>query len=237
MSSALCAQLFAQRYTLSVIKTAEPVKTITWNKNGNYFGYAERNNIVLRTTNGYSVVQVIPTYKSNINFLKFSENTAGLDMDQLATLHTSGLLDFRILPDTAPTLSLETENSEPTVMTYSHNGNYFAVGNSNGTVLLYQQNYFFWSNYDADFSAVPKNEVSFFYMPYIIMNIIDAPKDAFIEKMNEFMEEIPVYSAEYDSTIPKNEELDVITIDRVVKDEYSPSPIPEEVLTTARKGE
>lgn len=102
---------------------------------------------------------------------------------------------------------------------------------------LYQQNYFFWSNYDADFSAVPKNEVSFFYMPYIIMNIIDAPKDAFIEKMNEFMEEIPVYSAEYDSTIPKNEELDVITIDRVVKDEYSPSPIPEEVLTTARKGE
>jgi len=141
LSSALCAQLYAQRYTLSVIKTAEPVNTITWNKNGTYFGYAERNNIVLRSTNGYTIVQHIPTYKSDINFLKFAENTAGLDMDQLATLHESGLLDFRILPDIDPTISLETENSEPTVMTYSNNGNYFAVGNKNGTVLLYQQNY------------------------------------------------------------------------------------------------
>lgn len=98
---------------------------------------------------------------------------------------------------------------------------------------LYQQKYFFWSNYDADFSVVPENEFSFFYVPYVILNIIDAPKDAFIEKMNDFMDEIPVYSAEYDSSVPKNEELDVITIDRVVEAEYSPSPIEEE-LTTAR---
>ncbi len=99
---------------------------------------------------------------------------------------------------------------------------------------LYQQKYFFWSNYDADYSVVPENEFSFFYVPYVILDIIDAPKDAFIEKMNEFMTEIPVYSAEYDSSVPKNEELDVITIDRVVESEYSPSPIPEEELTTFR---
>ena len=30
---------------------------------------------------------------------------------------------------------------------------------------LYQQKYFFWSNYDADFSYIPENEVSFFYTP------------------------------------------------------------------------
>ena len=97
---------------------------------------------------------------------------------------------------------------------------------------LYQQKYFFWSNYDADFSYIPDNEVSFFYIPYVILNIIDAPRDPFIEKMNEFMESLPVYSNEYNSETPRNEELDILTIDRVVMEEYSPSPIPEEELTT-----
>lgn len=97
---------------------------------------------------------------------------------------------------------------------------------------LYQQKYFFWSNYDADFSYIPEKEVSFFYIPYVILNIIDAPRDPFIEKMNEFMEKLPVYSNEYNSETPRNEELDILTIDRVVLEEYSPSPIPEEELTT-----
>ena len=97
---------------------------------------------------------------------------------------------------------------------------------------LYQQKYFFWSNYDADFSYIPDEEISFFYMPYVILNIIDAPRDAFIEKMNGFMDALPVYSSEYDSDIPRNEELDIITIDRVVMEEYSPSPIPDEELST-----
>lgn len=98
---------------------------------------------------------------------------------------------------------------------------------------LYQQHGFFWSNYNADFSAVPESEFSFFYVPYIILNVIDAPKDAFIEKMNDFLGSVPVYSSEYNSETPRNQELDMITIDRVIEDEFSPSPIPEEQLTTA----
>jgi phosphoglycerol transferase MdoB-like AlkP superfamily enzyme len=97
---------------------------------------------------------------------------------------------------------------------------------------LYQQKYFFWSNYNADFSYVPKNEVSFFYIPYIILSIIDAPHDAFIEKMNSFMNTTPVYSTEYNNDIPRNDELDILTIDRVVLEEFSPSPIPAEELST-----
>ena len=97
---------------------------------------------------------------------------------------------------------------------------------------LYEQKYFFWSNYDADFSAIPDESISFFYVPYVILDIIDAPHDAFIEKMNDFMDQLPVYSSEYDSDIPDNEELDLITIDRVIMEEYSPSPIPEEELTS-----
>ncbi len=95
---------------------------------------------------------------------------------------------------------------------------------------LYEQHYFLWSNYDADYSSVPEEKVSFFYMPYIIMNIIDAPHDAFIDTMNEYMEKIPVYSEEYDSEVPRDEKLDMLTYDRVVGDVYSPCPIPEELL-------
>ncbi|WP_295083969.1 LTA synthase family protein [Ruminococcus sp.] len=97
---------------------------------------------------------------------------------------------------------------------------------------LYQQKYLFWSNYGADFSYVPDNEVSFFYIPYVIFNIIDAPRDAFIEKMNGFMENLPVYSEEYSESTPRNDELDILTIDRAIMEEYSPSPIPEEELST-----
>ncbi len=97
---------------------------------------------------------------------------------------------------------------------------------------LYQQKYFFWSNYNADFSCVPENETSFFYMPYVILNIIDAPRDACIEKMNDYMNTLPVYSSEYNSDIPRNDELDIITIDRVIMEEFSPSPIPEDELST-----
>ena len=46
------------------------------------------------------------------------------------------------------------------------------------------------------------------------------------------MEKEPVYSDEYSSTTPRDEELDILTIDRVVMDEYSPSPIPDDELTT-----
>lgn len=97
---------------------------------------------------------------------------------------------------------------------------------------LYQQKYLLWSNYDADFSCVPNEEISFFYVPYVLLNIIDAPRDAFIEKMNAFMEKEPVYSEEYSSTTPRDDELDLLTIDRVVKDKYSPSPVHDEELTT-----
>jgi len=102
--------------------------------------------------------------------------------------------------------------------------------NGENCSILYEQKYFIWSNYNADFSSVPENKVSFFYMPYVLINIIDAPHDAFIEKMMNFMQTIPIYSRDYNDGTPDNEELDVITYDRVIGDVMSPCPIPEEVL-------
>ncbi len=110
--------------------------------------------------------------------------------------------------------------------------------NLNGTNcnILYEQKYFLWSNYGADFSSVPEEKFSFFYVPYVIIDIIDAPHDAFIEKMDGFMKETPIYSTVYDNDVPDNEELDILTYDRVVGDVMSPCPIPDEVLE-ASKGE
>jgi hypothetical protein len=101
---------------------------------------------------------------------------------------------------------------------------------------LYEQKYFFWSNYGADFSSVPETKFSFFYVPYIIADIIDAPHDAFIESMDENLKTIPVYSTDYNDGTPDNETLDILTYDRVVGDVMSPCPIPEEILE-ASKGE
>ena len=101
---------------------------------------------------------------------------------------------------------------------------------------LYEQKYFFWSNYGADFSAVPEEKFSFFYVPYIIADIIDAPRDAFIESMHEYLEKLPVYSTDYNDGTPDNEELDILTYDRVIGEVMSPCPIPEEILE-ASKGE
>ncbi|MBQ8123069.1 MAG: sulfatase-like hydrolase/transferase [Ruminococcus sp.] len=103
--------------------------------------------------------------------------------------------------------------------------------------VLYEQRYFIWSNYDADYSKIPDNKVSFFYMHYVLLNIIDAPRDAFIEKMNEFMETLPVYSIDYDDTTPDNEELDVLTYDRVIGEVMSPCPIPDELLETSKNSD
>ena len=106
--------------------------------------------------------------------------------------------------------------------------------NGDNCSVLYEQKYFIWSNYDADYSTVPDKEVSFFYMPYVLMNIIDAPHDAFIENMMNFMDTCPIYSTNFDSSIPENDELNVLTYDRVIGDVMSPCPIPEEVLETSK---
>lgn len=95
--------------------------------------------------------------------------------------------------------------------------------------VLYEQKYFIWSNYDADLSVVPENNVSFFYMPYVLMQIIDAPRDEFIQKMMDYMETLPVYSTSYNSASERNEELDMLTYDRAVGDVLSVSPITEEL--------
>ena len=60
--------------------------------------------------------------------------------------------------------------------------------NGDNCSVLYEQKYLLWSNYDADFSKVPQDKKSLYYMPYVIMDVIDAPRDSFIQKMFDYME-------------------------------------------------
>lgn len=109
--------------------------------------------------------------------------------------------------------------------------------NSNTCSVLYEQPYVIWSNYDLDYSSIPENELSVFYTPYIIMDLIDAPNDNFIQAMNNKMETMPVYSTNYNSSVGRDEELDILTYDRVLGDIVSPNAIPEELYKTAEEVE
>lgn len=86
---------------------------------------------------------------------------------------------------------------------------------------VYEQSYVVWSNYITDYSSMPDEKISTFYLPYVMYNLIDAPKDTFIQAMTDKMQSLPIYSTQYDSDIRHDEELDVLTYDRILGDNIS----------------
>lgn len=109
--------------------------------------------------------------------------------------------------------------------------------NGDNCSVLYEQPFIIWSNYDLDYSSMPEEEFSAFYMPYVIMDLIDAPKDEFIQAMQNKMETQPVYSTNYDPSVERDEELDILTYDRILGDIVSSNAIPEELYKTAEEAE
>ena len=102
-------------------------------------------------------------------------------------------------------------------------GNAYDMLNMNSTNcnVLYEQPYVVWSNYNLDYSKLPTQKISTYYLPYALIDLIGAPKDPFIDTMLEDMNNVPIYSSSYDSTIPKNEQLDMFTYDRIFGDKIS----------------
>ncbi len=107
--------------------------------------------------------------------------------------------------------------------------------NGNNCSVLYEQPYIIWSNYDLDYSSIPDEEFSAFYVPYVLMNLIDTPRDSFIQAMMDKMETVPVYSTNYDPTVGRDEELDILTYDRILGDVISSNAIPEDQRKTAEE--
>lgn len=93
--------------------------------------------------------------------------------------------------------------------------------NADNCSSVYEQSYVVWSNYITDYSSMPYEKISTFYLPYVMYNLIDAPKDTFIQAMTDKMQTLPIYSTQYDSDIRHDEELDVLTYDRILGDNIS----------------
>lgn len=118
------------------------------------------------------------------------------------------------------------------------NSVYDQIGmNGDNCSVLYEQPYLIWSNCDLDYSEIPQENLSAFYMPYIIMDLIDTPRDSFIQAMMDKMETVPVYSTNYAPDIERDEELDILTYDRILGDIVSSNAIPEELRKTAEEAE
>lgn len=93
--------------------------------------------------------------------------------------------------------------------------------NSSTCGVVFEQSYYMWSNYGEDFSDLPEEKFSAFYVPYVILDTIGAPKDTFVSAMTEKMKTLPVYSTQYDASVPNDSELDVLTYDRVIGENIS----------------
>lgn len=120
---------------------------------------------------------------------------------------------------------------EPTVVVFigdhfpsmrGENNVYDLMGvTSENCQVMFEQNYIIWSNYDLDYSSMTNEKFSTFYMPYVIWDLIDAPKDSFIQSMLDKMKTLPIYSTSYNTTLPNDEDLDILTYDRILGDNVS----------------
>ncbi len=92
---------------------------------------------------------------------------------------------------------------------------------------LYEQKYILWNNCGLDTDVIPKEKFSSFYLPYVIMEMIHAPRDAFLQTMMDEIAVTPIYSTNYNPEQEDVAKLDVLTYDRILGDIVSPSPLEE----------
>lgn len=85
---------------------------------------------------------------------------------------------------------------------------------------LYEQPFVVWSNYDMSFDTMPKETVSLFYLPHMVIDAIGLEKSELGAIMDKEMENTPIYTMEYDENIV-NETLDTITYDIILGDGYA----------------
>lgn len=102
--------------------------------------------------------------------------------------------------------------------------------NGDNCSVVYEQPYVIWSNYDLDYSTIAKEKNSVFYLPYIVMDLIGAPKNSFTTGMLDKMEEVPIYSTNHSPDVPSDEELDTLTYDRVIGNIYSDEELMDETV-------
>lgn len=102
--------------------------------------------------------------------------------------------------------------------------------NGDNCSVVYEQSYVIWSNYELDYELVPDEKVSTFYLPYIVMDLIGAPKNDFVVKMADKMEQVPIYSTNHSPEVQNDDELDILTYDRIVGNIFSDKELMNEAV-------
>lgn len=134
---------------------------------------------------------------------------------------------------------------EPTVVLFvgdhfpslkGENSVYDQLGmNGDNCEVLYEQNYYIWNNCGLDFEAVPQEKLSAFYLPYVVMDLIGAQRTNFTQLMVDQMQECPIYSSNYAPDVPANEELDLLTYDRILGENISGQAENEELAAMQKE--
>lgn len=93
--------------------------------------------------------------------------------------------------------------------------------NGDNCQVLYEQSYYLWSNYKLDYSGVPDTELSAFYLPYVVMDLAQIPRDSYLQRMHDKMQSLPVYATNYDPDGARDSMLDMLTYDRICGEDLS----------------
>lgn len=91
----------------------------------------------------------------------------------------------------------------------------------NNADLLYRQKYILWNNYDSTLVNKDIEEISTFYIPYAVSDLLGLQSTAWIETMKDLMIKSPIYSPNIQSNSTRNEALDILTYDKVLGEGWS----------------
>jgi len=129
----------AQPVIRPTVKTAFPVYTLTWNKDGSLFSYAEQGNIVIRKTSDYSISKVIETSSDEIFAIKYASSITDRSVvDRIVSVSTDNCLEGRALPDKpVVTFNEGSYYRRPTSLAISATGDYIATGMGDGSIELF----------------------------------------------------------------------------------------------------
>lgn len=167
------------------------------------------------------------------NHQPYNQGTGATEFDnylQWVKHSSDGLADFidRLSKLDEPTIVLFIGDHFPSLR--GEDGIYAQLGiTSENCSTLYEQKYVMWNNFGLDMTKVqPKEEVSVFYLPYVMMQEVGMPKDSFTQSMMDEMPVTPIYSTNYAPGQERNEKLDTLTYDRILGDMLSPDAVEEE---------
>ena len=167
------------------------------------------------------------------NHQPYNQGTGATEFDnylQWVKHSSDGLADFidRLSKLDEPTIVLFIGDHFPSLR--GEDGIYAQLGiTSENCSTLYEQKYVMWNNFGLDMTKVqPQEEVSVFYLPYVMMQEVGMPKDSFTQSMMDEMPVTPIYSTNYAPGQERNEKLDTLTYDRILGDMLSPDAVEEE---------